>query len=1460
MSEPTPIEPVEPTRYDTSPPAPPLPNAAGAVEFDPLATLAAESRDAPAPPVEAVPGYEILKELGRGGMGVVYQARQTKLNRIVALKMILSGGHAGLAELARFRTEAEAIARLQHPGIVAIHEIGEHQGKPYFSLEYCAGGSLDRKLAGTPLDPTEAARLVQTLAEAMQAAHAANVIHRDLKPANVLLVSDELVSGEWSPSPGVATPGLTTHYSPLTTHQPKITDFGLAKKLDEAGQTITGAVIGTPSYMAPEQAEGKKSIGPAADIYSLGAILYECLTGRPPFKAATTLDTLGQVVSAEPVSLRQLNANVPVDLETICHKCLAKEPARRYPSARVLADDLGRFLAGQPVLARPVSRIGRGVRWCRRNPAVAALSIVVGLLLLAAAVVGPVIAVRQSSLRREADEQRTLAEVRADELDTERQRAESNADEAAAQARAARRALYAARQQIALNAWHENRTDRMAEVLQQQKPAPGESDLRGFEWWYLDRLSRSPGARWQSSGQMVNGVAISGDHRTAITVGFDARATAWDVATGKRKWDTADGFRWSINAAAIAPDGKTVALAGHLGQLQLWSIDGKPGMKLPGHRAQVFGVAFSPDGRTLASASADVTVRLWDVATGQKKGVLGNEPDAGPRRPGPQVRPVANPAESVGHTNMVWQVAWSPDGKRLASCSSDGSVKVWSIPERKLLHTLVGQAGIIVGVAWSPDGRQIASVSRPPIGPGGGEIRLWNPDTGRADATFRPSSGGLHAIAFTPDGLYLVTGGEDRTVRAWRKDGRTAAEHRGFRDEVIGLAVDGTGRWAVAGTRSGEIVAFALDVVPGKQSLTVTNGSRLAVSRDGRLAVYCDGAVSWHDPKTLAETAVWPVVRVPPPPKGEQLFSTASAFALRADGQSAHGANTAPGRSGFTGPGTVVWRDAAGKVRHVLAGHPGPIAAMAFLPDDRLASADETGTVKIWNGADGKAQTLQLWAGPIRFLAATHDGGLWAGGAPWASGVNKQKSQGETTKEGRLARIENDRVAWQSTTASVPSAGDVSSDGRTIVVGHQGGELVWLDARTGKEIRRQSSATGAVVSVRFSPDEPRVAVARSNGAVRLLDAISGEELLDLESSTRPVADLAFFPGSRRLAACIPGVLSPGILVAWDGRPEGDPSTLPTPDAAWHKDQLAIASGQKERRFGRPVKDVFAMRYHLQRLDALEPDKVEWPRTLLALDQDAGDYRAAEAQLAGILKRWPNDAAMWYDLGNARRELGDDKGAEAAFRNCIALDETMPEAHCNLGHLLGRQGRFAEAVKLIARGHELGMARKKAGKQWPYSSGAWLARYQRLGDLARRYAERKEFTDVPAVDRADLVEVLMLVKRPLAAVQFAAPKPDASPGPTVIGAALRCAEGIGDASALSAEDRSAWRVKALAWLRLDLESFRSADPSRRSGMCAAMRSHPYLAISQGERTAGWPVTDREAWQKFWAEVKTMGEGK
>ncbi len=397
-------------------PAPPV--AAG----DSADTLRPSGEIAPPAAVRGtIPGYEILGELGRGGMGVVYKARQVRLNRLVALKMVLAGEHVRPEDLVRFLAEAEAVAALQHPHIVQIFEVGQHDGLPFIALEYLEGGSLLRKLQSSPLPAREAAQLTDTLARAMHSAHEHGVIHRDLKPSNVLLDREG---------------------------QPKVTDFGLAKRVaGGSGLTQSGAILGTPSYMAPEQAQGKgKEVGPAADVYALGAILYELLTGRPPFKAAVPLETVFQVVHDEPVPPRRLQPKTPRDLETICLKCLEKDPRKRYPTALALAGDLRRFLDGLPILARPVGAAERTWRWCQRKPAVAGLSAAL-VLALVGGLIGVTLLWRQAEAERAAAEaargqsQEKAAEAKQQQLIAEGQtrRARDEADRANREASKANR-------------------------------------------------------------------------------------------------------------------------------------------------------------------------------------------------------------------------------------------------------------------------------------------------------------------------------------------------------------------------------------------------------------------------------------------------------------------------------------------------------------------------------------------------------------------------------------------------------------------------------------------------------------------------------------------------------------------------------------------------------------------------------------------------------------------------------------------------------------------------------------------------------------------------------------------------------------------------------------------------------------------------------------------------------------
>ena len=362
----------------------------------------------PRKPVE-LPGYAILQEIGRGGMGVVYKARHEKLGRVVALKMVLAGAHASPDQLARFYTEAQAVAHLQDPGIVQIYEVGEHDGLPYFSLEFVSGGSLSERIDGKPRPPREAAETLLALARTMAVAHKNTIIHRDLKPANVLLTPDG---------------------------KPKVTDFGLAKRLDDdSGQTRSGAIMGTPSYMSPEQAWGLgPQIGPATDQYALGAILYEMLVGRPPFQGSTPLETLELVRKQEPVPPTRLQPKIPIDLETICLKALQKEIPKRFDDAGAMADDLQRFLEGKTIVARPVAAPERLWRWCLRNPKLAALAATVAFLLATVAGVSSAAAVRLNKLNSDL-EVSNKAEKDAKEEAQEKERIARDAEDEAKKAR-----------------------------------------------------------------------------------------------------------------------------------------------------------------------------------------------------------------------------------------------------------------------------------------------------------------------------------------------------------------------------------------------------------------------------------------------------------------------------------------------------------------------------------------------------------------------------------------------------------------------------------------------------------------------------------------------------------------------------------------------------------------------------------------------------------------------------------------------------------------------------------------------------------------------------------------------------------------------------------------------------------------------------------------------------------------
>jgi WD40 repeat protein len=626
-------------------------------------------------------------------MGVVYKARQVGLNRLVALKMIRSGQDAGPLDLTRFRTEAETIARLQHPNIVQVHDIGERDGRPFVALELVEGGNLAQHLAARPPSPARAAQLVETLARTMHAVHLAGVIHRDLKPANVLLV---------------AAPG-----GPDAALVPKITDFGLAKVADAAGPTVTGDVLGTPSYMAPEQATGQPA-GPFTDVYALGAILYECLTGRPPFRAQAALDVIQQVVNDEPVTPHRLQRGVPADLGTICLKCLEKRPARRYYSALELADDLGRFRAGEPIRARSVSLGGRFVRWARRRPAAAAL-LAVSLAALVALVTLDLI--HQAHLRRALQEARASAE---------------QARERLVRLHVQQGAHYLDKEDwFAALLW-------FAEALSLDEDRPQRSHAHRLRVGAI--LARSP--------RLVQGWSHDGPIRHAcfnragtrgLTVSDDGTARIWEVHTGRPVTPPlAHGSQ--VLHGAFSPDGQTVATAAQDGRVRFWLVStGRPRAEPGRHDGRVSFVAFSPDGRLLLSISDDRTARLWDGVTGKQ-------------------------VTSWRHAGAVTHGAFSPDGARAVTACADGTAQVWDVGTGAALARLLGHRGPVLQVCFHPDGRRVLTAGAD------GEVRLHDAGTGKQLLGPLKHRAAVVQASFNPDGSRLLTASDDGTARVWSAD------------------------------------------------------------------------------------------------------------------------------------------------------------------------------------------------------------------------------------------------------------------------------------------------------------------------------------------------------------------------------------------------------------------------------------------------------------------------------------------------------------------------------------------------------------------------------------------------------------------------------------------------------------------------------------------------------------------
>ena len=830
-------------------------------------------------PGEQLGDYEILEQFNAGGMGVIYKAWQISVKRLVALKVIALGEAASSTDVARFINEAEAAARLEHPGIVPILGSGSENGRHYLAMAFINGPSLAKHVETRPMPAREAAELVRRVAVAVDYAHRQGVIHRDLKPGNILLApldgttdrglgiwDDSLPGGNAEspllplgeggrrpdegaapldaanrlrvphPSPLPKGEGERPNHGPLPlgkssrpgssgrqkspdaaelAYEPKITDFGLAKLLDSNRDlTRTGEVLGTLEYMPPEQASGQMSnVGASADIYALGAILYRLLTGRTPFYHANPIKLIKQLSENDPVDPRLLAPGLHRDLETICLKCLQKKPSDRFPTAADLAQELHRFLHGEPIHSRPITQWERARKWCQRNPAVASLSAAVVLVLLTGTAVSSFFAFQSAARNRDL-----TASNR--DLDKETKRANAKADEA-------RLNLYDAHMNFAQRNWESSQVGLVLDSLEKTLPQPGETDLRGFEWHYWDRLCHSFLLDLKGHTSWVTSVAFSADGKRLASADLDGAVKVWDAISGQELL-TLKADIFDVASVTFSADGKWLASASQDGTVKMWdSTSGQEMHTLKGHTDAVRNVTFSADGKFLASGSDDQTVKVWDTTSGQETLTL------------------------EGHTSGVTSVVFSADGKWLASASQDGTVKVWDAASGQETHTLKTQTGAVMWVAFSPDGKRLASPGRVFIPGMPSEVKIWDAASGQETLTLKGHTSDITSVAFSRDGKRLASASNDQTIRMWdAATGQETLTLKGHTDAVnsVTFSADGT-RLASASddqsvkvwdTTSGQEILTLKGHIGMVRSVSFTaNGTRLASGGlDGTVKVW----------------------------------------------------------------------------------------------------------------------------------------------------------------------------------------------------------------------------------------------------------------------------------------------------------------------------------------------------------------------------------------------------------------------------------------------------------------------------------------------------------------------------------------------------------------------------------------------------------------------------------------------